>query len=142
MKGVKRVKLDSNFITFSLVGVVVLVSGMGFLLWLFPTYNIWASEQNGRAELAQAEWSKRVAVESARAKKDSAALEAQAEVEKAKGVAASNQIIGDGLRGKEEYLRYLYITNLEEGQNREVIYIPTEAGLPILEAQRLGTVGR
>ena len=41
------------------------------------------------------------------------------------------------MQGHEEYLRYLWITNLENGSGRETIYVPTEAGLPILEANRL-----
>lgn len=116
-----------------ILGVVTLA----FLFWFFPIYGIWAAEQHGRAELANAEYSKRVAVETAKAKNDSANYEADAEVIRAQGVAQANHIIGDSLKGKEEYLRYLYITNLESGQNREVIYIPTEAGIPILEADRL-----
>ena len=104
--------------------------------WFYSLYGIWTAEQNGKAELANAEYSKRVTVETAKAKKDSATFEADAEVARAEGVAKANQIIGDSLKGKEEYLRYLYITNLAEGQNREVIYIPTEAGIPILEANR------
>ena len=51
----------------------------------------------------------------------------------AKGTAEANRIIGDSLKNNEAYLRYLWIHNLEEGKN-EVIYIPTEAGMPILEA--------
>lgn len=114
---------------------VVVVAIIPF--WLWPTYNVWASEMGGRAELAQAEYSKRVAVEAAKAKKDSAQYESEAEIARAEGVAEANKIIGDSLKGKEEYLRYLYITNLAEGENREVIYIPTEAAIPILEANRL-----
>ena len=60
---------------------------------------------------------------------------ASAEVERAKGVAEANKIIGESLNGNDAYLRYLWIERL--GQNgQDVIYIPTEAGLPILEAGR------
>lgn len=58
---------------------------------------------------------------------------AQAEIERAKGVAEANKIIGDSLKGNEAYLRYLWIHSLENTQN-SVIYVPTEANLPILEA--------
>lgn len=117
--------------------IFLAVAFIGFLMWVIPTYTVWSSEMTGKAELAQAEWSKKVAVESAKAKKDSAQLLAEAEIIKSRGLAEANRIIGDSLEGKEEYLRYLYITNLAEGENREVIYIPTEAGLPILEAGKL-----
>lgn len=65
-----------------------------------------------------------------KAKKD-----AEIEVAKAEGVAKSNQIIGDSLKSNESYLRYLWIRGLKETSN-QVIYVPTEAGLPILEASR------
>lgn len=35
-----------------------------------------------------------------------------------------------------EYIQYLWVRNLENGDN-ELIYIPTESNLPILEAPRL-----
>ena len=62
---------------------------------------------DGTAELAQAEQNRQIAITEARAKEESAVLLAQAEVERAKGVAQANQIIGDSLKGNEEYLRYL-----------------------------------
>lgn len=90
---------------------------------------------NGQAELAHAESSKQVAVQTAKAKWESADFEAKAEVRRAEGVALANKIIGDSLKNNEAYLRYLYVNNLEHTQN-QVIYVPTEAGLPILEAGR------
>ena len=56
-----------------------------------------------------------------------------AEVIRAKGLAASQDIIASTLT--EEYLRYLYIDALAGGDG-QIIYVPTEAGLPILEAGR------
>lgn len=87
--------------------------------------------------LAHAQSSKEVAVAEAKAKMESAELLAQAEVMRAIGVAKANKIIGESLKGNESYLRYLWIQNLEGHGNEQIIYIPTEAGLPILEANRL-----
>ena len=44
-------------------------------------------------------------------------------------------IVAEGLGGPEGYLRYLWINKLGEN-DQDVIYIPTEAGIPILEAGR------
>lgn len=101
-----------------------------------PMYNVYNQRKEGEAVLAHAQSSREVAVAEARAKMEAAQMLAQAEVERAKGVAQANKIIGDSLRDNEAYLRYLYIQGLE-GKQGEVIYIPTEAGLPILEANRL-----
>lgn len=100
-------------------------------------YNVWSSEKAGQAELAQASWNRKITVQEAESKKESARYLAEAEVERAKGVAAANQIIGKSLQGNDNYLRYLWITNLEEGSGRETVYIPCDAGLPIMESTRL-----
>ncbi len=99
----------------------------------FPPYKVWQQEKEGEAELARATANRKIRVLEAEAKRDAAVSEAQAEVERAKGVARANEIIGNSLKNNESYLRYLWISNLN-GNNKEVIYIPTEANLPILEA--------
>lgn len=102
-----------------------------------PQYNVWNEEMEGKAELAKAEGTRQVSVLEAKAKRDAAIMLAEAEVERAKGVAKANEIIGASLKGNEDYLHYLWITGLESGAGRETVYIPTEAGLPILESNRL-----
>lgn len=100
-----------------------------------PKYNVWERGLKGEAELRQAEWNRQISIREAEAKKESAKALAEAEVERAKGVAEANKIIGESLKDNESYLRYLWIQGLQDGSS-EVIYIPTEANLPILEAMR------
>lgn len=100
-----------------------------------PKYNVWQQGLQGQAELRRAEENRKITIEEARARKESATLLAEAEVERAKGVAEANKIIGDSLKDNESYLRYLWILGLSDG-NSETIYVPTEANLPILEATR------
>ena len=88
----------------------------------------------GEAALLESESSKKIQIEGAKAQLESAKLLAQAEVERAKGVAEANKIVGDSLKGNEAYLKYLYIDGLKDKDNVTTIYVPTEAGLPILEA--------
>jgi len=116
-----------SFVLFVILGVVTL--GM----WGCPNYAVYQQRLEGEAELAKANYSKQVAVQEAQAKMGAAEMLAKAEVSRAIGVAQANKIIGDSLKGNESYLRYLWIQNLENGKN-QVIYVPTEAGLPILEA--------
>jgi hypothetical protein len=52
-----------------------------------------------------------------------------------------NKIIADGMGGPEGYLRWKYIEMLEDTSNspgKTIIYVPTEGGLPLLEAGRAG----
>ena len=111
------------------VGVVAVMAGC-------PQYAVYEQRMRGEAELAKATYSKQTMVQEAQAKMDAAKLLADAEIERARGVAKANQIIGDSLKDNEAYLRYLFVNNLENTQN-QVIYVPTEANLPILEARRL-----
>lgn len=116
--------------------------GVGFLLfggvsgcmYGYPRYAVYEQRLAGEAELARASYSKQVAVQEAQAKLDSARLLNQAEIARAEGGSGANKIIADGLGGPEGYLRYLYIQGLENRKG-DTIYIPTEAGLPILEAR-------
>jgi regulator of protease activity HflC (stomatin/prohibitin superfamily) len=115
--------------------IIIVILFFGAILYGFPTYNVWRKELSGKADLKEAEWSRQIAIEEAKARKESATLDADAEVERAKGVAEANQIIGGSLQGNEAYLKYLWIQGLHDG-NTETIYVPTEANLPILEATR------
>jgi regulator of protease activity HflC (stomatin/prohibitin superfamily) len=125
-----------SIIKLASAAVLVLGGGVGSCMYGMPMYNVYHQKMEGEAELAKANFSKQVMVQEAQAKMDAATMLANAEVERAKGVAKANQIIGDSLKNNEDYLRYLFVNNLEHTQN-QVIYVPTEANLPILESRRL-----
>ena len=119
-------------ITLNLLSLIAVIT-LG--MYRCPQYNVYNQRMEGESQLAHAQYSKQVQVQDALAKFESAKSLAQAEVERAKGVAAANQIIGDSLKNNEQYLRYLWIHNLDSAEKTgQVIYVPTEAGLPILEA--------
>jgi len=118
-------------ITIFIAAIGVAAAGMIIL----PQWNVWRADLAGKAALAQAENERKVLIEEAKARLESAKYYAEAEVERAKGVAEANSIIADGLGGPEGYLRYLWIQQLGEN-GQDVVYIPTEAGIPILEAGR------
>lgn len=121
----------------AIIATLVIIIGIALffsLFWIWPKYRVWQREMSGKAELAEAQWNRQIQVEEAQANLESEKLNAQAEVERAKGAAEAIAIEGGTLT--EEYIRYLWVrqqTNLNE---KTVIYIPTEAGLPILEANR------
>lgn len=136
----------------TIVLVIVLIVGT---LWAWPNYRVYKLSLDGQASLKEAEWSKQILIEEAKAREQAALMQArarvtlaeaegkakvvsakaegQADIEMAKAAAEANRIIGESLKGNEEYLRYLWIKGLHDGKG-ERIYIPTEAGLPILEA--------
>ncbi len=117
-----------------LIFVLVVIGMIWAMVWGYQTFRVYSAGQAGKAELAQAEYNRQIIVRQAQAKLDAASLEAQAAVAHAKGVKESNEIIANGLGGAEGYLRFLYIQMLSDQQDKQIIYLPTEAGLPILEA--------
>jgi predicted aminopeptidase len=118
------------------MGLVVFIGLVGVGMWGCPQYSVWQQGLSGQAELAKAEHNRQITIQEALAKKEAAKSLAEAEVERARGVAQANEIIGASLKDNEAYLRYLWLESLREGDN-DVIYIPTEANMPILEATRL-----
>ena len=122
------------------IGSIIVLAVVGALILIgLPTYNVYSKQMAGKAAYEQAVQDRRIRVLEAQAALDSARLTAQAEIERAKGTNEANPIMCESLGGAENYLRWSYIHMLEETagkQGREVIYIPTEAGMPILEAGR------
>lgn len=107
-----------------------------FILWGWPQYKVYSQEMTGRAALARAEQDRQIRVREAQAEYDAAEMLAAAEIRRAEGVAEANRIVAEGLGGPDGYLRYLYIDMLKNDSGKQIIYVPTEATLPILEAGR------
>lgn len=138
---------------------LLIIAFIASLFWLWPKYKVYKKEMDGIASLKEAEWSKQILIEEAKAREQAALMQAKArvtlaqaegeakvvqakaeglaDIERAKAAAEANRIIGESLKGNDEYLRYIWIKGLQDGHG-ERIYIPTEAGLPILEAGKAG----
>lgn len=114
-----------------ILGVVVILLII-VAMWGIPKYKVYSRELNGKAQLREAEWNRQIAVQEAQALKESAKLKAEAEVLRAEGIAEANRIIAGSITS--EYIKYKFVEGLNDG-NTEVIYVPTEANLPILEAR-------
>ena len=119
------------------MAIGALVLAVLVAMFAYPQYRVYCQRLAGEAALAEAQSSRRVAILEARAKKESAIALAEAEVIRAEGAAKANRILQDSLGGPEGYLRYLQIQALEESK-ASLIYVPTEAGLPVTEARRIG----
>lgn len=118
-----------------IVIIVAIVAAIVGLCWLGPTYNVWRQEMRGKAEFAQAEQNRRIKIEEAKANLEAEKLNAQAEIERAKGAAEAIAIENGSLT--PTYIQYLWVRQQNTSTNNKIIYIPTEAGLPVLEAGRM-----
>lgn len=112
--------------------VLTIVLLIGLSMWGCPRYAEWQQEMSGRAEFAKAEQNRQIKIEEAKANLEAEKLNAQAEVERAKGAAEAIAIENGSLT--PTYIQYLWVRQQDNAANK-VIYIPTEANLPILEAK-------
>lgn len=140
MQNIKPNQPDFSQVNWGKVGkwVSVILVIFFFIVWIIvPLMKPWWAQQSGKAELAQAEQNRQIAILEAQAKQESALHLAQAEINRAEGVAKANKIIGESLKNNEDYLKYLWITDVA-GTNiqKTVVYVPTETNIPILEASR------
>jgi regulator of protease activity HflC (stomatin/prohibitin superfamily) len=126
---------DETKTAFGFLSTIALGLGLLIMLgmWGCPQYSVYEQRLTGEAELARAEYSRRTAVVEAQAKLDAAKLLNQAEVARAEGLSAATNVVSKSFGGTDAYLRYLWIQSMEHDKST-VIYVPTEAGLPILEA--------
>lgn len=137
-EGIPRIRTVKSPIYFG-VGCFVLSLLVAFTcMFGYPQYLVWQQSKEGEAALAKAEQDRQIAIQEAKAKEESAKSLAQAEIIRSKGVAEANKIIGDSLQNNEAYIHYLWIEALRESKD-QVIYVPTEAGIPITESQRFKT---
>ena len=112
----------------SVLGIVVIIS----LMIGLPLYNVWRSNKMGVAEYVRAEQNRKIKIEEAKANREAEKLNAQAEIERAKGAAEAIRIENGSIT--PTYIQYLWVRQQNANTNNKIIYIPTEAGLPILEA--------
>lgn len=116
--------------------LIAIAAVVGIVLaYVYPTYLVWQQNKVGEAELARAEQNRQIAIQEAKAKEESAKSLANAEIIRAQGIAEANKIIGDSLKNNDAYIHYLWIEALRETTNA-VVYVPTEAGIPITESTR------
>lgn len=98
------------------------------LLWT-PLVGPWSQERRGLANLREAQQSRQIQVEQARAEREAA-------IERAEAI----RIIGEAAQKYPEYRQQEFIgafaEAMKDGTINQIIYVPTEANIPLLEAGR------
>lgn len=118
-----------------MIAVIVLIV---LLMFALPLYNVWQQEMAGKAEMAKAEQNRKILVEEAKARLEAEKLNAQAEIERAKGMAEAMRIENGTL--STIYNQYLFIRTLEKladkGNLPQIIYMPAEGLVPTMDVSR------
>jgi uncharacterized protein HemX len=120
-------KGDAEVVAVVVVLALGLVAVILALMFGLPVYSVWQQEQSGKAQLARANQSRQILV-------TQAVAEQEAATHRAKAIA----IMGEMAQKYPEYRQQEFIGAFAEamhnGRINQVIYVPTEAGIPILEA--------
>ncbi|MGJ1269490.1 hypothetical protein ACR78F_18755 [Sphingobacterium spiritivorum] len=118
-----------SLVLLAVVAIVVIVG----LMFGLPKYSVWQQEMAGKARLAEATQSRQILIEQARAEKEAAALQAEA-----------IKIMGEAAQKYPEYRKQEFIgafgEALKAGTISQIIYVPTEANIPLLEAGKRSSV--
>ena len=117
----------------TILSVFAIIVVLGFILWGIPQYKVYARELNGKAQLKEAEWNRQITIEEAGAAKEAAKLKKEEDIIRAEGIAKANDIISKSIT--QEFIQWKWVEGLHDGSS-EVIYVPTEVNLPLLEATR------
>lgn len=116
------------------IGCSLIVLLIAVILLVGPLYRVWSSSKTGEAEYVRAEQNRKIKIEEAKANLEAEKLNAQAEIERARGAAEAIKIENGSIT--PTYIQYLWVRQQGLSSNNKIVYIPTEAGLPILEAGR------
>lgn len=115
-------------------GVSFMVTTLGFIV--LPLWNVWASRLGGQAKLQEANNEQKIQIATAQARLDAAEINKKAAIIEAEAVAQQIEKIGKNLKTHDLYLKWQWIKMMETRPDSSVIYVPTEANIPILEAGR------
>ena len=118
-----------------IVAIVLLLLFFGARMAIIPQYLVYKQEMRGRAAFAEAEQNRLILVEEAKARLEAEKLNAQSEIERAKGMAQAMEIENGQLTA--EYNQYLFIRTLEDmakqGDLPQIIYVPANGLLPVMD---------
>lgn len=127
-------KFTKYIVSLVILGIILIFA----LMFGLPKYNVWQQEMAGKAEMAKAEQNRKILVEEAKARLEAEKLNAQAEIERAKGMAEAMKVENNTLN--TTYNQYLFIRTLEKladkGSLPQIIYIPTEGLTPVMNIDK------
>jgi hypothetical protein len=126
----------SNYIADGIGAISLLLVWM---LFGYPHWRVWSAHQSGLADLQKAKNEQQIQIAQAQSRLDAASLNKQAAIIEAQAVALQITEIGTQLVSHDLYLKWQWIKMMEEHSHDSIIYVPTEASMPILEANRLKT---
>lgn len=110
-----------------LIAGLLILGSISTIVWGWNTAKVYSAEMSGKAQFAEAEQNRKILIEQARSEKEAAKLQAEA-----------IKIMGEAAQQYPEYRQQEFISAfgqaLRDGTVNQIIYVPTEANIPVLEA--------
>ena len=126
----KKLNQKGNIVLYVTLGIIAVFGLIALLMFGLPVYGVWQQGLSGEASLAKAEQTRKILIEQAKAEKESASIRADA-----------IKIIGKAAQDYPEYRLQEFMGAFAEalmsGAIDQIIYVPTEANIPIMEAGRI-----
>lgn len=110
-----------------IVIVALIIGGIFGVVYIWSSLRIMNATSVGKAELARAEQNRQIKISTAQAEKEAAELQAE-----------SIRIVGQAAKDFPEYRHQEFLSAfgeaLREGKMNQIIYVPTEANIPVMES--------
>ena len=127
----REIQREYSIVKIAIPAVLILAA----IAFGYPKYKVWKKQMDGKAAFAEAEQNRKILIEEARARLEAEKLNAEAEIERARGMAEAMKIENGQLT--EVYNQYLFIRSLKDlaskGDLPQIIYLPTEGMLPVMD---------
>lgn len=111
----------------STVGVIFIAALVTAGMAGCPKYNVWEQGLAGKAKLERATQERKIIVEQAKAELESAEI-------RAKAIGVMGQAAKDFPEYRLQEFMGAFAEALQDGKIDQIIYVPTEANIPVMEA--------
>lgn len=117
---------NSSAVAAGVISFIILVI-LVMLFYVWPQYRVWQQGLRGQADLARATQLRQIRVQAAIAEREAAE-------ETAEAIAILGQAAKDFPEYRQQEFMAAFAEALREGNISQIMYIPTEANIPITEA--------
>jgi len=118
-----------SIITTAILFMIIFLVALG--MYGCPKYKVYQQELVGEAKLKRASQERQILVEQAQAEEEAAEIRARA-------IAIVGQAAKDFPEYRLQEFLGAFAEALQNGDIEKIIYVPTEANIPIMEAGRIG----
>lgn len=120
-------KQDRSIVFIIVIIILLCIAVIVGMMFAIPAWNVWRAGLSGEADLRKAAQTRQIQIE-----------QAKGEEEAAKHRAKAIEIVGKAAKEYPEYRQQEFIGAFAEamhnGRISQIIYVPTEANIPITEA--------